>query len=551
MAELDIRKLGVTLRSTSGTIAFANEIYDEAQEKFQSAINEDIYSKISDASDSAGEKVASVQGENAIEVDSTTATSPKVKLKLDNTGNVSLSQGTEGLKAEVTIPTLSVKAGEKILSVNGHEVSSTLALEYDKAAKIIKLIGKGTDTNNIISSFSTADFVKDGLVSNAELIKVAEQGVTEQVPYIKLTFNSDGGDPIRFSVKDLVDVYDGANLKLSSSYGTATASAAPTAGASLDAVVKYFANELANIAGTDFVNTFGGQTGAITLKNGGTSNGDINLTMNGKQLQASIVGLGTAAYTASTAYATAAQGTTADNAVQSLTILGQTLNKTSNSLTVAQAKTALGLGSAAYTESTAYATATQGGYADSALQEVKKSTTKVADYVELDITTKTGNDGAKEQTIGIQATMQAMATASTTKKGLAEASDVKSYVDGEISKVNNANYGGVTHGTDGAYVTVTVGTKTTGNNPTQAISASVTTKNVADATAQSNGLAVASDVKSYVDNAIEGVNSTIDGGIGGVEVGTTEYEDITSILDGSQKPTERPTQGPSEEPPLA
>lgn len=47
-------------------------------------------------------------------------------------------------------------------------------------------------------------------------------------------------------------------------------------------------------------------------------------------------------------YATADQGGRADSAIQGLTILGQQLSKEDNTLTVAQAKTALGLGSAAY-----------------------------------------------------------------------------------------------------------------------------------------------------------------------------------------------------------
>lgn len=44
------------------------------------------------------------------------------------------------------------------------------------------------------------------------------------------------------------------------------------------------------------VTKFGGQTGEITLDNGKSGNGDINLTMDGKKLKAAIVGLGTAAF---------------------------------------------------------------------------------------------------------------------------------------------------------------------------------------------------------------------------------------------------------------
>ena len=64
-----------------------------------------------------------------------------------------------------------------------------------------------------------------------------------------------------------------------------------------------------------YVSKFGGKTGDITVKGGVDTNGSVNLTMNENQLEASIVGLGTAAYTDESDYATAAQGTKADNAL--------------------------------------------------------------------------------------------------------------------------------------------------------------------------------------------------------------------------------------------
>ena len=45
-----------------------------------------------------------------------------------------------------------------------------------------------------------------------------------------------------------------------------------------------------------YVSKFGGQTGEITVKGDGTTNGSVNLTMNNNQLEASIVGLGSAAF---------------------------------------------------------------------------------------------------------------------------------------------------------------------------------------------------------------------------------------------------------------
>lgn len=74
-------------------------------------------------------------------------------------------------------------------------------------------------------------------------------------------------------------------------------------------------HEVATAAG---VVSVGGVSGAIGLKNGSTTNGDINLTMSGQNLQADIVGLGTAAFTNSSAYdvsgaAEAVRGNTTDS----------------------------------------------------------------------------------------------------------------------------------------------------------------------------------------------------------------------------------------------
>lgn len=82
--------------------------------------------------------------------------------------------------------------------------------------------------------------------------------------------------------------------------------------------------------------------------------------------------------------ATAAQGALADTALQSVKVLGSTLTKESNELTVAAAKTALGLKSAAYTDSAAYATAAQGTLAESALQKADITTGSANGNISVD-----------------------------------------------------------------------------------------------------------------------------------------------------------------------
>ena len=71
-----------------------------------------------------------------------------------------------------------------------------------------------------------------------------------------------------------------------------------------------------------------------------------------------------------------------------------------------------------------YATAAQGGKADTALQSIAKGTD--GDYVTITVGAKSGNS----QTVATKVTVQAISSASATAKGLAEASDVKTYVDG-------------------------------------------------------------------------------------------------------------------------
>lgn len=113
------------------------------------------------------------------------------------------------------------------------------------------------------------------------------------------------------------------------------------------------------------VTSFSGQTGAITVDTTNVTNGQVKFSMSGKQLKGTVNGLGTAAYTASTAYATSAQGTKADSAIQ-------VVNGTA------------------------------------------------ATYI---ATSKSGT------TVTVTSMLQPIASASSSAKGLAEASDVKAYAD--------------------------------------------------------------------------------------------------------------------------
>lgn len=119
------------------------------------------------------------------------------------------------------------------------------------------------------------------------------------------------------------------------------------------------------------VQSFGEQTGAITVDTANTTNGQVKFSMSSKQLKGTVNGLKSAAYTESSAYATSDQGTKADTAIQ-------IVNGTDSN------------------------------------------------YI---ATSKSGT------TVTVTSMLQAVASASSSAKGLAEASDVKAYVD---STVNSA-----------------------------------------------------------------------------------------------------------------
>lgn len=128
-----------------------------------------------------------------------------------------LSDRIDALENETRI---SLADGEKILSLGATDkkLATTLTIDIEKqgegdAAKEY-IVLKGVSGAEV-SKVDASAFVKDGMLSNAELVTVAEEGVTEAVPYIKLTWNTDGGNKIlRFSVKDLVDTYTSGDENL-------------------------------------------------------------------------------------------------------------------------------------------------------------------------------------------------------------------------------------------------------------------------------------------------------------------------------------------------
>ena len=142
-----------------------------------------------------------------------------------------------------------------------------------------------------------------------------------------------------------------------------------------------------------------------------------------------------------------------------------------------------GLGSAAYADTTAFDAA---GDANAAAQS---ALTRANAYTDAAVQAK--NVSATGDTL-------VSASASNNEVTVAATQDLQNAVNAANSALQS-----VSKGTDGDYVTTTVGTKA---NNDQSIGVAVTVVDVTAATVSNKGLAEASDVKAYVDGAVAGKN---------------------------------------------
>lgn len=299
-------------------------------------------------------KVASVSGANAIQV--TTGTTPTVSLKLaDEQGNVTLSQDSNGLKASVVIPTATVtgvKSGDKVLSLSGTELTSTISLTYESGTKKINLTGID---NEVIASIDATAFIKDGMV----------QGVSfnPSTKKLTITFNTDAGtEPIEVDLTSLVDTYTAGN-GISISGNVVSAKVDESTESFL--TVGTTGIKLAGVQNAIDAGVASAKTYADSLEVSATGDAYVAASATGK----------------------------------SITISATT--KTTESLALA----------------------------DTALQTVRA--TNDGTYVSI-----SGAVSGKEVQLTPSVTIQAVSGATGTTKGLAEASDVKDYVDSAVAAKN-------------------------------------------------------------------------------------------------------------------
>lgn len=230
---------------------------------------------------------------------------------------------------DITVPAATVTGvdpDDKFLTLTEKLLSVTASLKYDTEAKKIQLIGK--DGSTAISEIDATAFIKDGMLSNAEL--VVNPAGQPAGTYFKLTWNTDAKKEVMYvNVTSLIDVYtakQGGGLLLDGhAFSVDTAKIATVE--SVNAVNTkvnglkingqgvtgntVLTGENIKVDGTENAQTIkaaiasaansgvqyiGGKTGTIGLVSGST-NGSVNLTIsNDNQLRADIVGLQSAAY---------------------------------------------------------------------------------------------------------------------------------------------------------------------------------------------------------------------------------------------------------------
>lgn len=346
-------------------------------------------------------KVKSVVGTDTV-VATTTEHAVSVSLKTSDKGNVKFTQDTDGLSANVTIPAATVtgvKADDKVLALEGTELTSTISLSVDATAgedgkKYIRLKGiNGADLGKI----DTADFVKDGMLQNAVY--------STDTHKITLTFNTDAGNKvIELDLKDLVNVYkagNGLNLATDGTFSINTDITATKE--SVDAV----AGRVTTLEGKVADNKSAIAAEAQTARAAEKANADKIAILNGND--------------------------TVEGSVDKK--IKDALEAGAVTLEVKDTDAYLGVASATIPgKGTVYTLASKEA-------KIKEDIKTAADAVKVSVNSAegayvTGSVDAAGRVITLSETVQKVETSSADAKGLAEASDVKAYVDGKVSGKN-------------------------------------------------------------------------------------------------------------------
>lgn len=207
--------------------------YDDAVTKKHEHSNKSVLDGIS-STDVTNWNAAEANVINAITVNGTAVT------VTNKTAAITISTGS----------TITVDSSDKVLTLANDVLSSQISLVHDSTNHLIKLLGKGAQgSEELISEFSTEDFIKDGMLDYAGLhVRVTESSTTTWTPalpagitepsgtadgtYIVLNWNTGASKSATFiNVTSLIDTYTaGTGLTLTGHQFSLNAASASTIG---------------------------------------------------------------------------------------------------------------------------------------------------------------------------------------------------------------------------------------------------------------------------------------------------------------------------------
>lgn len=389
------------------------------------------------AQETADEKVKSVEGTNTV-VATTTEHAVSVSLKTSDKGNVKFTQDTDGLSANVTIPdgtVTGVKADDKFLSLKDKLVEADVSIAYDADDKKIYLYGKDKDKANAVSSIDCKAFIKDGMLDGSALYTATAEtgsvtinnkeydltGLIANHAYIVLVWNTDAEkQAMAIDVTSLIDTY--------------------TAKADGGLVLEghAFSVDTTKIATVASVNGVADRVTTLEGKVGSPAADEVAATGLFKDVADNKRAIADEAQTARAAEKANADAIATLNGADSVEgsvdyKIKTALDKGAVTLEVKDTDAYLGVTSATTEgKGTVYTLASKEA-------EINKAIKTAADAVKVSVTNGTYVKGSVDEAgraITLSETVQKVETSSASAQGLAEASDVKAYVDGKVSGKN-------------------------------------------------------------------------------------------------------------------
>lgn len=384
-----------------------------------------------------------VAKDNSIVVNNNNQVGVQISTKAGNNLRIESTSGEEGLYVNVpegtdyTVEITETSGGSSDPYSKRYRVQQT-ATSLDVNIDIPKDMVVESGTVVDITYNSTDGKLYDGQTDvTSKIVGTGTASAANAGKYIKLVIANATSDTIYIAAKDLVDIYTAqpnasqVQLVIDSNNvisATIVAGSIDTTELKNGAVTtdKLGSKAVTSAKLADAItSSLGKADSAVQSIAQGDANGEIKYTVNGTNYTTvKVKGLGSAAYTNTDAYATAAQGGKADTAVQSITT-----GTTNGTIKVDGSPVSVyGLGSAAYTASTDYATSAQGATADSAVQPG-------------DITTGTTNGTFKvgSTAVSIYGLDSAAYAATTDFDAAGSASAVQTTVIGSASDTASAN----------------------------------------------------------------------------------------------------------------